>query len=252
MIAPRPSTDSIPMWCVIPAAGSGRRFGGDTPKQYQPLLGQPLLAWTLARLATHSAVDGLMVVLAAGDGWWPRWTEVAGKPVRTTVGGAQRADSVLAGLRALADVPDAGPWVMVHDAARPCVPHVDLDRLVAAGTADPVGAILAARVRDTVKQAGPEGRIAATLPRERLWRAQTPQLVRRERLQYALEESARRAIVPTDEAAALETIGEFPLLVEGSEENLKVTTSPDLAVVESILRRQLGSSPSLPIFSKRH
>lgn len=238
------------MWCVIPAAGSGRRFGGDTPKQYLTLLGQPLLAWTLARLATHTAVDGLMVVVAAGDAWWPGWTRVAGKPVRTAVGGAERADSVLAGLQALADVPDAGPWVMVHDAARPCMPHADLDRLLAAGTADPVGAILAARVRDTVKQSGPDGRIAATLSRERLWRAQTPQLARRERLQYALQESVKRAIVPTDEAAALETIGEFPLLVEGSEENLKVTTSPDLALAESILRRQLGSSSDLPTFSR--
>jgi len=237
------------MWCVIPAAGSGRRFGGDTPKQYLTLHGQPLLAWTLARLASHPAVDGLMVVVAAGDAWWPGWTAVAGKPVRTAVGGAERADSVLAGLRALADVPDAGPWVMVHDAARPCVPHADLDHLVAAGTADPVGAILAARVRDTVKQAGPDQRIAATLPRERLWRAQTPQLARRERLQYALEESGRRSIVPTDEAAALETVGEFLLLVEGSEENLKVTTSPDLALAESILLRQHGSSSDLPSLS---
>ena len=252
MIAARPFTDRNLMWCVIPAAGSGRRFGGDTPKQYLPLHGQPLLAWTLARLASHPAVDGLMVVIAAADAWWPGWTSVAGKPVRTAVGGAERADSVLAGLRALADVPGAGPWVMVHDAARPCVPHADLDRLLAAGTADPVGAILAARVRDTVKQAGPDGRIAATLPRERLWRAQTPQLARRERLQYALEQSAPRAVVPTDEAAALETIGEFPLLVEGSDENLKVTTSPDLALAESILLRQIGPSPDLPAFSIAH
>ena len=237
------------MWCVIPAAGSGSRFGGDIPKQYLPLLGQPLLAWTLARLATHPAVDGLMVVVAAADAWWPGWTRIAGKPVRTMIGGAERADSVLAGLRALAEVPGAGPWVMVHDAARPCVPHADLDRLVAAGTSDPVGAILAARLRDTVKQSGPDGRIAATLPREQLWRAQTPQLARRERLQYALEESARRAIVPTDEAAALETIGEFPILVEGSEENLKVTTGPDLALAEGILHRQNGSQVALPLFS---
>jgi 2-C-methyl-D-erythritol 4-phosphate cytidylyltransferase len=101
-----------------------------------------------------------------------------------------------------------------------------------------------------VKQSGPDGRIEATLPRERLWRAQTPQLARRERLQYALEESARRAIVPTDEAAALETIGEFPLLVECSEENLKITTSPDLALAESILLRQRGSAFVLPSFSR--
>lgn len=228
------------MWCVIPAAGSGRRFGGDIPKQYRTIRDQPLLAWTLARLAAHTAIDGFMVAIAAGDAWWPGWTRVQGKPIRTTVGGAERAHSVLAGLKALDGVAAASDWVLVHDAARPCVTHADLDALVARGTADAVGAILAARVRDTVKQGSAENRIEATLPRERLWRAQTPQLARRERLQYAIEESARKAIVPTDEAAALETIGEFPLLVEGSDENLKVTSTSDLDLAASILARQWG------------
>lgn len=238
------------MWCVIPAAGSGRRLGGDIPKQYRVLHGQPVLAWTLVRLAGHPAVDGLLVVIASNDGWWPGWTEVAGKPIRTAIGGAERADSVLAGLRALAAIPGAGDWVMVHDAARPCVPAADLDALVAAGTRDRVGAILAGRVRDTVKQAGAENRIEATLPRERLWRAYTPQVARRERLQYALEESQRKAIMPTDEAGALETIGEFPLLVEGSDENLKITSGSDLALAGDILMRQFGSKSVSEWFPK--
>jgi 2-C-methyl-D-erythritol 4-phosphate cytidylyltransferase len=237
MIAP-PPLRTASMWCVIPAAGSGRRFGGDTPKQYCAIRGQPLLAWTLARLAGHPAIDGFMVAIAADDGWWPGWTTVAGKPIRTTVGGAERAHSVLAGVKAISMLPDAGDWVLVHDAARPCLPHADLDALLARGLADPVGAILAARVRETVKQGSAENRIEATLPRERLWRAQTPQLARREHLQYALEESIRRSLVPTDEASALETIGEFPLLVEGSDENLKVTSSSDLALAADILARQ--------------
>jgi 2-C-methyl-D-erythritol 4-phosphate cytidylyltransferase len=229
------------MWCVIPAAGSGRRFGGDVPKQYQLLMGQPVLAWTLSRLASHPAVDGLMVVVAAGDAWWPGWTEVAGKPVRTAIGGAERSHSVLAGLHALAGMPEAGPWVMVHDAARPCVRPADLDALVARGTADPVGAILAGRCRDTMKEADGEGRIRATLPRERLWRAFTPQLARRERLQIALETCGQHGRVPTDEAEALETIGEFPMLVEGYEDNLKITSPSDLALAEGILRAQGAS-----------
>lgn len=226
------------MWCVIPAAGSGRRFGGELPKQYQLLMGQPVLAWTLSRLASHPAVDGLVVVIAAGDGWWPRWTAIAGKPLRTAIGGAERSDSVLAGLLALALVPDAGPWVMVHDAARPCVRPADLDALVARGTADPVGAVLAGRCRDTMKEADGEGRVVATLARGRLWRAFTPQLARRERLQIALETCRQRGIVPTDEANALETIGEFPILVDGCDDNLKITSGSDLALAEGILRAQ--------------
>lgn len=229
------------MWCVIPAAGSGRRFGGELPKQYQLLMGQPVLAWTLSRLASHPAVDGLVVVIAAGDGWWPGWTEVAGKPVRTAIGGEERSHSVLAGLHTLADVADAGPWVMVHDAARPCVRPADLDALVAHGTADPVGAILAGRCRDTMKEADGEGRITATLARGRLWRAFTPQLARRERLQIALETCGHRGVVPTDEAEALETIGEFPILVEGYEDNLKITSPSDMALAEGILRAQGAS-----------
>ncbi len=228
------------MWCVIPAAGSGRRFGGDVPKQYRTVEGRPLLAWTLARLAGHRAIDGFIVAIAADDAWWPGWRHVQGKPIRTAIGGAERAHSVLAGVLALDSMAGAGEWVLVHDAARPCVPVADLDALLAAGTADRVGAILAARVRDTVKQGSAENRIEATLPRDRLWRAQTPQLVRRERLQSALKENERRVMNPTDEAAALEAIGEFPLLVEGSEENLKVTSSSDLGLAGSILARQWG------------
>jgi 2-C-methyl-D-erythritol 4-phosphate cytidylyltransferase len=235
---PPPIQRTASMWCVIPAAGSGRRFGGDTPKQYRTIRDRPLLAWTLARLAAHPAVDGFMVAIAADDGWWPGWTQVAGKPIRTTVGGAERAHSVLAGVKSISLLPDAGDWVLVHDAARPCLPHADLDALLTRGLVDPVGAILAARVRETVKQGSAENRIEATLPRERLWRAQTPQLARREHLQYALEESIRRTIVPTDEAGALETIGEFPLLIEGSEENLKVTSASDLELAADILARQ--------------
>lgn len=226
------------MWCVIPAAGSGRRLGGEVPKQYQLIRNRSLLVWTMDRIASHPAVAGLMVVLAADDPHWPGLTSLHDKPVLTAVGGAQRSDSVLAGLRAVAATADPGPWVMVHDAARPCVRHLDLDQLVARGCADPVGAILAGRVRDTLKRGGADGRIEATVPRENVWRAFTPQLLRRELLQSALETSAEQGSSLTDDANALEVLELFPLLIESSEDNLKVTSGTDLERVEDILESQ--------------
>lgn len=227
-------------WCVVPAAGSGRRFGGPKPKQYQVIRGQPLLAWTLAQVARHARVSGFVVVIAQQDPWWPGWHQVQGKPIHTAIGGAERADSVLAGLRKLQSLPQVDDWVLVHDAARPCVSLADLDALFVHGIDDPVGAILASRVHDTVKLADAEGRVAQTLPRERLWRALTPQLIRRERLQYALEQTQCGSQRPTDEANAMETIGEFPLLVEGYELNLKVTSATDLDLASVVLARQLA------------
>lgn len=226
------------MWCVIPAAGSGRRMGGDVPKQYQLIRNRPLLAWTMDRIASHPAVVGLMVVLAADDPHWPGLTNLHDKPVLTAVGGKERSDSVMAGLRALAALADPGPWVMVHDAARPCVRHLDLDQLVARGCADPVGAILAGRVRDTLKRGGADGRIEATVPRENVWRAFTPQLLRRELLQDALTTSMAQGSSVTDDANSLEVRGLFPLLIESSEDNLKVTSGTDLERIEDILEAQ--------------
>ena len=226
------------MWCVIPAAGSGRRMGGEVPKQYQSIRGRPLLAWTMERLASHPAVDGLMVVLAADDPHWSGLSSLHDKSVLTTVGGAERAHSVLAGLRALAKLADPGPWVLVHDAARPCVRHLDLDQLIARGCADPVGAILAAVVRDTLKRGTADGHIEATVARENIWRAFTPQLLRRQALEHALETSVAQGQSLTDDANALEVLGFFPLLVESSEDNLKVTSGTDLERVEDILEAQ--------------
>lgn len=224
-------------WVIVPAAGRGSRFGGELPKQYLDLLGRPVLEHTLRTLLAHPAVSGAMVVLAANDPRWPGWRELENKPVLTCLGGAERADSVLAGLRALpASVPAEG-WVLVHDAARPCVKSLDLSRLFAALKTDPVGALLAAPVRDTLKRAGDDGRVEATVPRGSMWRALTPQAFRRDSLLRALESAERAGVIATDEAMAIERLGLKPLLVEGSEDNLKITTPADLAVAESILRR---------------
>lgn len=231
------------IWVVVPAAGSGRRFGTQQPKQYADIDGQPLLHWTLTRLAQVGRVSGLMVVLSPDDVHWPGWTGIGGKPLRTTPGGAERADSVLAGLRALPA--DAGPeaLVLVHDAARPCVRVGDIDRLIdAVGAGE--GGLLAAPVRDTIKRQAPASGeaqalgVAATVPRSGLWRALTPQLFRRAPLMAALTDARARGAAPTDEAQAMEWTGVVPQLVEGAEDNIKVTTAHDLALARFLLREQ--------------
>lgn len=217
-------------WAIVPAAGRGARFGGEVPKQYLEVAGRSVLAHTLDALLSHPRVAGAVVALSAGDPRWPGWRELAGKPVIACVGGATRAESVLAALCALPiDVP-AEDFVLVHDAARPNLAAADLDSLCAACDApDAVGAILAAPVRDTLKRADADGGIAATEPRDRLWRAFTPQMFRRGQLTRALAEAAAQGIEVTDEAIAIERLGLRPVLVEGREDNFKITTPADLA-----------------------
>jgi 2-C-methyl-D-erythritol 4-phosphate cytidylyltransferase len=216
-------------WAILPAAGRGTRFGGELPKQYLDVDGEPLIAHALRALLAHPAGAGAVVAIAADDADWPGWDTFEGKPVVACIGGDTRADSVLAALEALPDSVRADDFVLVHDAARPNLARGDLDRLLERGRADPVGAILAAPVRDTLKRAGDDGGIDATEPRERLWRAFTPQLFRRLQLTRALQAARRDGVTVTDEAMAMERQGARPLLVEGNETNLKVTTPADLA-----------------------
>ncbi len=207
------------------------------PKQYLTIAGRSVLLHTLTRLARHPRIAGLMVVLAADDALWPGLSELEGKSVRTAIGGAERADSVLAGVRALPDSVSADQPVLVHDAARPLLRAEDIERLVRAGLAHAGGAILAAPLRDTLKRAGGDGCIVATEPRAELWRALTPQMARRGDLDRALSAAEQARVPITDEAMALERIGLQPLLVEGGEDNLKITTPADLAYAEFWLAR---------------
>lgn len=225
-------------WAVVPAAGHGSRFGGEVPKQYLEVAGEPLLAHTLRALLAHPGVAGAVVVLAPEDPYWPGWSELEGKPVLSCAGGDSRADSVLAGLDALPDSVRPDGFVLVHDAARPNLHPDDLGQLLERGRADPVGAILAAPVRDTLKRAGDEGGIDRTEPRERLWRALTPQLFRRLQLTRALEAARDAGVAVTDESMAMERKGARPLLVEGREDNIKITTPADLAYFEFLLSRR--------------
>jgi 2-C-methyl-D-erythritol 4-phosphate cytidylyltransferase len=225
------------LWCVVPAAGRGARFGADLPKQYAGLDGQPLLLWTLQRLAACPSIAGLMVVLAAGDPHWPGLRALGGKPVLTATGAGERSGSVLAGLRALPAAVDAAAFVLVHDAARPCVAVADVERLVRLGM-PAGGALLAAPLRDTLKLADGESRAVGTVPREARWRALTPQLFRRGELVAGLEAAERAGVAVTDEAMAMERAGQRPLLVESAESNIKVTTPADLLLAEFLLKRE--------------
>ncbi len=225
-------------WVIVPAAGRGTRFGSARPKQYLDVGGRPLLAHTLQALCAHVAVQGLVVVLGADDAFWPGWTQFEGRPLLTCTGGASRAASVQAGLDALPDTVRADDFVLVHDAARPNLAHDDLAALLERGREDPVGAILAAPVRDTLKRAGDDGGIDGTEPRERLWRALTPQLFRRLQLHRALKAADDDGVEVTDEAMAMERQGARPLLVEGAEDNFKITTAADLDRFRFVLARR--------------
>lgn len=230
------ATDTSALWCVVPAAGRGARFGGDVPKQYLPLAGRALILHTLERLAAHPRIAGLMVVLAAQDPWWPGVREINGKPVHTASGGSERGDSVLSGLRALPDSVAEVDFVMVHDAARPCVRYEDVGRLISEAALTG-GGLLGAPLRDTLKRTDGTNRSVATESREARWRALTPQMFRRGELTIALERARNEGVIVSDEAMAMERSGHQPLLVEGAEDNIKVTTPADLALAEFLLER---------------
>lgn len=224
------------LWCVVPAAGRGTRVGGDRPKQYQLLAGRPLIEHTLTRLAAHPQVAGLLVTLAAGDPHWSGPETLHGKPLHTAVGGVERSDSVLAGLDALPAAVGVDDFVLVHDAARPCVRLADISKLIELAAATD-GGLLGAPLRDTLKHADTADRVECTEPRERRWRAFTPQMFRRGPLSTALREAARLGMKVSDEAMAMEQAGFAPLLVEGAEDNIKVTTAADFALAEFLLER---------------
>lgn len=223
-------------FALIPAAGSGSRMGADCPKQYLPVAGAPVLAHTLRVLASHPAITQVLLVVAPDDVWWEEM--VAGMPHLGNVqvaccGGQTRAASVANGLEVLATVAGPDDWVLVHDAARPCLTHAMMDRLLTALADDAVGGLLAIPVADTLKRADGDQRVVTTVPRVDLWRAQTPQMFRHALLTRALR--AAGVEHPTDEAAAVEALGLAPRLVPGDERNIKVTFPADLALAASYL-----------------
>lgn len=222
------------LYAVVPAAGRGARMDAGLPKQYLQLGGRAVIEHALEPLLDYPELEQLVVVLAPDDQDFAT-LGVAGHPLLSTcVGGASRADSVLAGLNAL-DAADADDWVLVHDAARPCLRPDDLDRLVRQARRSPDGGLLAVPARDTLKQSQ-DGHASSTLDRSTIWQAQTPQLFRLGLLREALEQGDRMHI--TDEASAIELAGGRPRLVQGHGDNLKVTWLDDLPMAEASLRAQ--------------
>ena len=221
-------------FAIVPAAGSGSRFGAEKPKQYLSLLGRPLIFHTLAALVACPEIERVWVVLSPDDPYWLQydWSELGAKLETVRCGGETRAESVTNGLQAAAMVAADDDWVLVHDAARPCLSAEMLTSLFTDLANDPVGGLLAVPVADTLKRADCEQRVAATEPRDGLWQAQTPQMFRYGRLLEAL----KNCTAVTDEASAIEALGLKPKLVNGDSTNLKVTYPADLALAAMILR----------------
>ncbi len=216
----------------MPAAGSGRRFGGTRPKQYQPLAGRSVIELALAPFLADPRCRGMVVAVDAGDTHFQTLPVAAEPRLRQVTGGARRCDSVRRALDALPAAED--DWVLVHDAARPCLQTADLDQLVAALAQHAVGGLLAAPVIDTIKRAGDDLHVVESPSRSGLWRALTPQMFRHGLLQRALAAAEASGREPTDESQAVEWLGLAPRLVAGDPRNLKVTTAGDLALAATI------------------
>jgi 2-C-methyl-D-erythritol 4-phosphate cytidylyltransferase len=225
-------------WGLVPAAGVGRRVGTAVPKQYLDLAGRKVIDLTLATLLEHPRVRGVVVALDPLDALWPDTRHANHPRVWTVAGGAERCHSVRNGLLDLAARADGEDWVLVHDAARPCLRGTDLDRLIAGLEDDPVGGILGVPVRDTMKQAGPADRIEATVPREGLWHAFTPQAFRLGLLRRALEAALDAGRLVTDDASAVELLGLHPRLIEGHGDNIKITRAEDIPLAQFFLEQQ--------------
>lgn len=241
---------SLRYWVAMPAAGQGMRLGSDVPKQYLEIGGRPLIAWSLQAFVGDPRCLGVVVATAPGDPRWSGVRERLGCAVIDAVGGAQRGDSVAAALGALL-ARGAAPtdWVLVHDAARPCLTAHEVDTLLHAIEDHADGGLLALPLADTLKREQPVSvptcsaahEVARTEPRDGLWRALTPQAFRLASLRDALAAAEGAGRSPTDESQAMEWAGYRPRLVPGAATNLKVTTRSDLDLAESILmRRSVG------------
>ena len=225
---------------IVLAAGIGSRMGADCPKQYLTLAGKTILEHTLGCLLSHPAIARVIVALAPHDGWFEQLAVAADPRILRVGGGVERAYSVLNALHVA-----EGKWVLVHDAARPCLCHSDLDKLITTAMACD-GAILGSRVRDTMKRTDGAGNIVATVEREQLWHALTPQMFPTGTLKRALEEGLALGALITDEASAMERAGFTVKMVEGRADNIKVTRPEDLSLAELFLQQQSARQQARP------
>ena len=229
-------------FAVIPAAGTGTRMGAAFPKQYLAIAGRPLLYYAVARLCAHAAIENVWVILAPGDSRFRTydWQPFTGKLEPLYIGGDSRGATVLNALERLSGQSRSDDWVLVHDAARPCLTARMLNRLIDEVGEDPSGGLLAVPVADTLKRAGEDSRSLRTESRSGLWQAQTPQMFRYDLLLRALR-SCDLAHA-TDESAAVEALGFRPKLIQSDATNLKVTHEQDFALAELILNHFAGQT----------
>lgn len=227
------------IWVIVPAAGAGSRMGALKPKQYLPLLDETVIGITIRRLASFPAVKGIYVGIASGDLQWVQIEKQLHElpvAIETFTGGDTRAQTVLNGLTVLSKKSNEGDWVLVHDAARPCVRHDDIRKLINEAGDD--GGILALPVADTVKRTDAKDRINNTVSREHLWLALTPQYFPVDDLKKALTKALQVGARITDEASAMEHIGAMPKCVTGHADNIKITYPADLELAEMYLKKQ--------------
>ena len=222
-------------WLVMPAAGASRRFGGEGAKQHMALAGRTVLELALQLFTGDARCVGIALALSAAALANPALRSRLGEKVSPVIGGERRCDSVLAGLLALQARAAEDDWVLVHDAARPCLSPADLNQLLQGGAAHPVGALLAAPVTDTLKRADAASTSECTVDRGALWRALTPQMFRYGPLCAALGSAIAAGREPSDEAQAMEWQGARPLLIAAQDSNIKITSRQDLAVAMAIL-----------------
>lgn len=222
-------------WCVVPAAGVGKRMGVDYPKQYLSLLDKTVCEHTLLRLLSVPQLKKIIVCVSKTDTWWPQLSIKDDPRIVTVAGGKERCDSVLNGLNYLRTLAADSDWVMVHDVARPCVRVADIELLMAKTQDHPDGGILATPVRDTLKRAK-GNTIATTVDRSQLWQALTPQLFKVGALTHALASALENQVTVTDEASAIEWAGGQPLLIEGHPDNIKITHPNDLPLALLFLK----------------
>lgn len=242
-LADRPIESSVSddclIWAVIPAAGIGARMQSDIPKQYLDLLDRPVIEHTIKRLLSIERVHGIVVALRGDDPYWPRMRLESDKPVIVADGGEQRCHSVLNALAVLSEQPGYKvdtTWVLVHDAVRPCVSSEDIEKLIVHTIGTESGGLLAVPVRDTIKRQDDGRRVQQTVDRTGLWHAQTPQLFAGDALFRALSAALDAEILVTDESSAMEWAGYRPLLIEGREDNIKITRPADLLLAELYLK----------------
>jgi 2-C-methyl-D-erythritol 4-phosphate cytidylyltransferase len=219
-------SQSVRLWAVVPAAGSGTRCATKAPKQYLALNGKPLISHVIDTLLDYSDLSGVVVSVAENDARWAA-LHYRSQKLTTVTGGDTRMQSVLNAVLSLQTVVDPNDWVLVHDAARPGLTVDLLDRLLSAIKDHPVGGLLGIPAADTLKRVNLEGEVVETVPRERIWCAQTPQVFRYQLLCDALQAAQQAGTVVTDEASAVESLGHRPVMVSGCPQNFKVTTESD-------------------------